>query len=1198
MSHHSLISHVGCVHVWAGLVFWALATSPASGQDWPSLRLDDPPAGTPSGVEMVSLAGTWELVADPGAVGLVEGWEQILSDGDIPENAPGGVYEVEVPGPLEAVRPLAAYDGVVWYRHDFTLPVHWEPGFVGLHFERVNAACSVYIDGEHIGDHEGGYVDFWFPPSALSSLVPGKSHRIVMLVVDPGDTETFGLSLKTMPHAKESWYHNYGGILGDVTLRAAVGWDGGLVARNEDGLARILGRVSGRPSAIPGDEVRLDLFMDDLLTNKTEGPWTLWRSVGADQSVSASFFGPEGPDDGPPRPQVVPWSPESPHLYRFRVLVNDVEAARTTFGSSHAEIRGGAFYLNGKERVLKGVLYQPHFTGKGGMWPSAEELEADIAQIKATGFDFIRVHVRPAPIALLDACDKLGVMVLEEPAIGWVEEHDQLSRRLRKSVVDMVVRDRRRPSVILWGLFNEMSGKGYAYVDTSLPPAAYFDGTRPVLEDSGGFLGGGRYLPSERIPSSASLRSMVDEHFYPPYPLPPEERERLRSVRSPTGGPVFVSEFGYGTRLASERAVEGFRTKEIWSEERIAFEGFAATERRAAEDPRVWAELSTNPEDAALAWLNGAQEIQADATEDLFESLRANVDLDMLCYTQWKAASYEASAGLLAPWGEARPALERARRSLRPLMVTAWPREVSCKEGETVIWDVDVVNDTGSPVPATLMAQISSTKLASSQTVISEDIFEEGVTRLQYRTEGGGVSLGLSLLSPEGKVLDKGTPRQVVAGEPAREIFHKESSGSRLTARDFRVWIPDNNPMAVATAREAGFTIFTGEDIDSSQVDVALLSQMDGLSSIISLSGRLALWHFVLYGGTAVVLLDDPAEGDVGKLLGGGRGQRTLTDLPVDIHVARAAGNFMGRTHVARVASGSWARDLLLPEGVAPFSVDTEAGIKSLGVETRLLGRNDALLSPQAMVVGVPPSESRASVITLGHLGNRIGAPVVDVAYGRGWIRCVGLPLLPETSGRLEPQRVRVLAELLAHGAWETLQVPLSERPDFTVPDSALLESFDEGLDWIATVVALADRATIPSGRTGSPALSSTVLSALRLRNKAIRALLERRPSQAATHLQRAASLVWDGETKAFLANEARVLKGLSSLMASGVRADWDLAYEVLEMWLRGVGLWFGSETVHRDTAVAFDWIGRALLRMEEIKGKQFTQATGGLIDE
>src|SRR5262249_46390457 len=121
-----------------------------------------------------------------------------------------------------------------------------------------------------------------------------------------------------------------------------------------------------------------------------------------------------------PAPQ--PWSPESPALYVLRVLVGDELVATQRFGFRRFEIRDGDVVLNGARRVLKGVLWQPHFTGTGGLVPPDAELAADAAAIKAAGFDLVRAHVRPAPPAFLDACDELGLMVLEEPAIGWVDD--------------------------------------------------------------------------------------------------------------------------------------------------------------------------------------------------------------------------------------------------------------------------------------------------------------------------------------------------------------------------------------------------------------------------------------------------------------------------------------------------------------------------------------------------------------------------------------------------------------------------------------------------------------------------------------------------------------------------------------------------------------------------------------------------------
>src|SRR5262249_1045665 len=128
-------------------------------------------------------------------------------------------------------------------------------------------------------------------------------------------------------------------------------------------------------------------------------------------------------------------------------------------------IEGGDFLLDGVRRTLKGVLWQPHFTGTGGGLPTDAQLQSTARAMKEAGFDLVRAHVRPAPPAFLDECDRIGLLVLEEPAIGWVDDDPALLPRLQHEVSWMVERDRHHPSIVLWGVLNELSGRAYRYAD-------------------------------------------------------------------------------------------------------------------------------------------------------------------------------------------------------------------------------------------------------------------------------------------------------------------------------------------------------------------------------------------------------------------------------------------------------------------------------------------------------------------------------------------------------------------------------------------------------------------------------------------------------------------------------------------------------------------------------------------------------------
>jgi len=1076
---------------------------------------------------VISLDGEWSVWLDPGAVGLDQDWAADIAGGRAPAEAPGEELKLLVPGPLEGSRGSIGYDGVAFYAREFVAPPHAQGARATFRFDQVNHSCRVWLDGMFLGSHEGGYDAFAF--DASGRLHPGARQRLVVMVIDPGATPVHGLSLKTTPHAKESWYENHGGLLGSVALAIGDDWvveTLQLVPDPRHGALDVALSLLA-PAGLGPHPLKLDVSV------RADGDDTVLvhRSIRLPHAVGHALTREmrlEVPD-----PRV--WSPEDPQLYALTVDLNGHRLATRRFGFRTIELVGGDLLLNGERRVLKGVLYQPHYTGQSGVTPSAAQLEQEVLDILDTGFDLVRVHVRPAAEAFLDAADRHGLLVLQEPAIGWVDDDPELPRRMKAELDWMVARDRHHPSIILWGVLNELSGKAYRHAEVLARHLAALDPERPVLVDSGGFLVGGRVLPPDG--ADEPIAGMVDAHVYPPYPLPIEQREELVSMRGAGNELVFVSEFGFGTLLDAERALAGFTERGITIDgESFKFRAYASLARRMAErgdpggDPARLAEAAAN---------------QADAAEDMIEALRANPDVDMFCYTQWRAASTESSSGLLAPWGEERPARERVRHALRPLLLVVQPERPSVETGEDVRFRLVVVNDTGGPVSGDLHIRSELNPPDGIGAQVESDwlgvpTFGVGVTtrtlELPVQDRAGVLLLRASL-----KLSDR---EQAVSTAREIQVVAPPTLPGGLGA----VWAPGADARARAFLRHAGFRVVRGPD---EPFAAALIANPEQLAEELSVEDRLALWNLVWRGGAAVVLARSPGEGEQEELLGGSRGIRTLTGLPIAPAIGAAPGNFMGRLHLQRSGAGDdWTP----------------------------LGRGDEVLSPRAMFVGPLPQGAEQRMITLGHLGNRIGAPEIELPFGAGRFHLIGVPLLDIVGDRVDPRRDARLARAVRDALqWSAEHLPggVPTRPEAMLPvDAAAL---DHGLRLIDRMVSLGDRASpITAASMGTESrLPPGPAAALVLRRRAIEALLEGRRVEGFTLLQEAVEGFWSEDLQRFLALEAVVLDQLAEHAEAETDDGWDLAYDALEMWARAIALWFAG-----DAEAALDWLGRAELHL------------------
>ena len=1096
--------------------------SPAPAPISPATLELEPRPGAEAATEVVDLGGSWEVWLDPQDVGLPNGWVAALCAGLLPPGGAAQPLSLPVPGPLEGDASTVGYDGVAYYARTVQAPASVEGARAVLRFEQVDYVCQVWLDGKPVGQHEGGFEPFAF--DLTGRLRAGAEQRLVVRVVDPGSRPVDGLTLRATPHAKQSWYENFGGLLGSVTLQLARGWsvrEASLATQIDatPGHERVVlaGELLAPPSRVPR-EVALTLRL--RAADASAGTGKVSQASGTLRITGESTpFRIEVAPEGVER-----WSPESPALYRAELAVDGALVAERTVGFRALSIEGGDFRLDGVRRTLKGVLWQPHFTGTGGVTPPAAELAATARAMKAAGFDLVRAHVRPAPPAFLDECDRIGLLVLEEPAIGWVDDDPGLEARLLAAVSGMVERDGHHPSIVLWGVLNELSGRAYTHAGALVDRVAQLDPTRPVLEDSGAFLGQGRVRP----PGAAASVPMIDRHAYPPYPLPPEDRDALLRLREPGGGLVFVSEFGYGTLLDTEAALEPFTERGAMTNERIQFASWAAFARRA----RQAAGAAGQPAWWQRDWTEPAAQVQAEATEDLIDVLRANPAVDLLCYTQWQAASEESSAGLLGPWGEERPALEAARRALSPVRAAVLPDRFSVFTNEDLPLGISVVNDTPSPL------DVLGTQLSIIRSRDARDELElpgapasipPGVaTWLASFTQPSVSSPRLELRVRLGVGDERAGIRPVHFVQPVQT-----STGQGLKA-----WTKGDPPSQAFLERWG----FTSAALDG-EPDVALIADHQPLREALSIADWLRLWSWVHRGGAAVVLVPGPAVTEVSRSLGLVRGVQTHASLPLPVSVASAPGNFMGRVHALREGDGE-----------------------------RLLGRGDEAISPEGLVVD-PPAGADERMVTIGWLGNRVGDPDVVLPFGRGTVRVIGIPLLRPVNGAADPSRDERLAQIVSAAAREArarLAGGPADAAPWSPPAAPELERLQLALDRLDRLVALGDRQTPFGG--DEPRLPAALGAAMAARTAALETLFEGDTARGLQRLEEAVAPLWTEAAQRFLDREQAVLAAWSERVASGDVTSWQGAYELRQAWVGAVGDWFAGRTDAAQAGIDRAW--------------------------
>jgi beta-galactosidase len=336
----------------------------------------------------------------------------------------------------------ASWEELWVYRKHFAadaLPI----GRVFVDFDGVMTNATAYLNGVEVAQHLGGYLPFSVELTEL--LVPGDN--VLAVVVD-------GRLLDVPPlggvnGASAIDYLQPAGIYRDVTLRVVPdAYISDVFAKPVDVLTSQPGldlSVSVDSLATLRHRVQLTVELLDG-TRKLKTKAVAERIVRGTNVLAVDLADLRG---------ISLWSPSAPKLYTVRVTISSptipthtVEVA-TGFRQASFEVDG--FYLNGERFQIFGLNRHQLFPYTGMAAPARLQAR-DVELIKGElNCNMVRCSHYPQSPHFLDACDQLGLMVWEEPP-GWQYIGDQnFDGIFLENVRDMVVRDRNRPSVIVWG---------------------------------------------------------------------------------------------------------------------------------------------------------------------------------------------------------------------------------------------------------------------------------------------------------------------------------------------------------------------------------------------------------------------------------------------------------------------------------------------------------------------------------------------------------------------------------------------------------------------------------------------------------------------------------------------------------------------------------------------------------------------------
>jgi hypothetical protein len=429
-----------------------------------------------------TLAGT---IVEETAVSLNGTW--------LIQPAGGEEREIAVPGFWDRAPGLRDVHEAT-YTRAFDVPESFAGRRALLRFDAVGDAAEVSINGQHAGGHVGACLPFEVDITALVTI-PSTGNKLAVAVRD--DSHFSAPRPSSDRRNRKYWMPRGMGANNRKGLYQAVT----LLARPVVNIADVRIRTSVRQREL---SITYELFNGRKETIQAQLSAQVMAQDGAvavttpPKSVELPGFMTTTVTLTAPFEGAMLWQPDHPTLYTLQTALVDsrneapLHRVSTRFGFREIWFAGIHFYLNGIRCNLRGE--SPAYSEKTDLFATRESATEMVRRYQAANCNVLRFHSMPAPPHVLDVCDELGMLVIDESAIyaSWqmlMPEHPDWMAHCREHLTRWVRRDRNHPAVILWSAENEglnvsvltpaMLAEFRRIIDAA-------DGSRPVIFDGDG----------------------------------------------------------------------------------------------------------------------------------------------------------------------------------------------------------------------------------------------------------------------------------------------------------------------------------------------------------------------------------------------------------------------------------------------------------------------------------------------------------------------------------------------------------------------------------------------------------------------------------------------------------------------------------------------------------------------------------------
>ncbi|WP_333888477.1 glycoside hydrolase family 2 protein [Sphingobacterium siyangense] len=377
-----------------------------------------------------SLNGKWDAIVDlydQGRKNQIYLNKKAESKTDFYEYAFENGLRLNVPSDWNSQMPeLKYYEGTIWYGRKFDV-VKENNERLFLYFAAVSYRCRIYLNGQEIAQHEGGFTPFQI------EITDAAKENDNFLAVEVNNSR----QVDAIPAMAFDWW-NYGGITRDVFLVSTpkVFIDDYFVQLDKTKADKINAKVK-LSETMANSSVTIEI--PELQLKQT-------LKTDAQGEVKTSFLS----------RKIIRWSPTAPKLYNVKISTRG-DQIEEEIGFRNIWVKGEDIFLNGEAIFLKSISFHEEIPQRKGRAFSQADAVMLLSEAKALGCNMIRLAHYPQNEYIVRMAEKMGFLLWEEIPIwqGIDFENESTKEKAGKMMREMVARDKNRCALAFWGVANE-----------------------------------------------------------------------------------------------------------------------------------------------------------------------------------------------------------------------------------------------------------------------------------------------------------------------------------------------------------------------------------------------------------------------------------------------------------------------------------------------------------------------------------------------------------------------------------------------------------------------------------------------------------------------------------------------------------------------------------------------------------------------